>query len=247
MMRIGLFTDAHFAEGLTANKTRMCWKSLDKVKRLLAAFAGMDFAVQLGDLINACGDPDKDMENIRKMQHVLAEGGIECFGVLGNHDVESARKAVFLPGHARGYYHFDRENVRFIVLDGNFTSEMISYEDAEWDWTDSYIPNEQLAWLADTLAQTEGKAVILCHQNLDARANDPHVVKNSEEARRILEESGKVIAVIQGHCHSGCFQVINSIPYYTLKALCEGEAIPYAEAVIDGNGIRVVEKELTKE
>jgi alkaline phosphatase len=37
-----------------------------------------------------------------------------------------------------------------------------------------------------------------------------------------LEESGKVIAVLQGHRHEGGFSTINGIPYFTFKGLVEG-------------------------
>ena len=51
---------------------------------------------------------------------------------------------------------------------------------------------------------------------------DPHVVKNQEAVRKILQENGQVLAVLQGHCHAGAFSVEKGIPYLTLKALVDG-------------------------
>ena len=38
----------------------------------------------------------------------------------------------------------------------------------------------------------------------------------------MLEKSGKVIAVLQGHRHEGGFSTINGIPYFTFRGLIEG-------------------------
>lgn len=246
MIRIGIFTDAHYAKGLTTCSTRTCWQSMKKAETVLGVLRDTELIVQLGDLINISGDAEQDMENIRSMQELLAHCGKICLSVLGNHDVEAAEKRIFLPDAELGYYYADMDGVRLIVLDGNYTSDGISYEDAEWDWTDSFIPEHEMKWLRETLKTAPGKAVVFCHQNLDDRGGDPHVIKNADEVRRVLEESGKVIAVLQGHCHSGCVNERNGILYHTFRALCEGDGIPCAVAEIDGNMIRIEERELTE-
>ena len=40
--------------------------------------------------------------------------------------------------------------------------------------------------------------------------------------RRVLEDSGNVLAVFQGHDHVGDHRAINGIHYYTLIAVVEG-------------------------
>ena len=246
MIRIGVFTDAHYAEGLTTCNTRTCWQSLQKVEKVFSVLSDADAFVQLGDLINISGDRETDQRNIRAMQELLNGCGKPCFSVLGNHDTEAARKEVFLPGREKGYYYADMDGVRLVFLDGCFTSDGVSYEDAEWDWTDSLIPEEELDWLRRALTEASGRIVVFCHQNLDARENDPHVVKNADEVRRILEESGRVSAVLQGHCHSGCRNVQNGVLYHTFRALCEGDAIPCAMVTIDGQRIQIEEMELNR-
>ena len=42
--------------------------------------------------------------------------------------------------------------------------------------------------------------------------------------REILQQSGKVIAVFQGHKHEGDYNKIEDIHYYTLKGMIEGPA-----------------------
>lgn len=247
MMKLGVFTDAHYAAGVTELGTRTCSRSLDKVKRILDALSGeVDAFVQLGDLINVSGSAEEDEKNIRAMQNLLNGCGKDCMSVLGNHDVEAARKSVYLPQYDRGYYSFDADGTRFIVLDGNFVSSGESYEDVEWDWTDSLIPQEELDWLDRTLDSAE-RAVVFCHQNLDERPGDPHVIGNAGKVREILEASGRVTHVLQGHCHSGCVTEKNGIVYHTFRALCEGSRIPCAVVTVEDGRVYIEERELSGE
>ena len=49
-------------------------------------------------------------------------------------------------------------------------------------------------------------------------------MNNAAEVRQILQKSGKVLAVFQGHHHVGSLQRMEDIHYYTLKAMVEGPA-----------------------
>ena len=50
----------------------------------------------------------------------------------------------------------------------------------------------------------------------------PYGVKSAPTVRRILEESGKVLAVFQGHNHINDHKEIGGIHYCTLAAVIEG-------------------------
>ena len=54
-----------------------------------------------------------------------------------------------------------------------------------------------------------------------------HVIRNASEVRELPEASGKVKLVLRGHYHPGAEAVVSGIPYLTVSALCEGEAIPF--------------------
>jgi alkaline phosphatase len=81
----------------------------------------------------------------------------------------------------------------------------------------------QLAWLRADLAASEGGAVVFVHQLLDGQGSV--YVKNAPEVRRILQESGKVLAVFQGHHHEGSYSRIEGIHYYTLQGVVEGQGL----------------------
>ena len=63
--------------------------------------------------------------------------------------------------------------------------------------------------------------------------------RNAPEVREILEKSGKVLAVFQGHDHKGAYNNMNAIHYYTLPALVASSGLEnnaYAVVQIRGDG-----------
>ncbi len=59
-------------------------------------------------------------------------------------------------------------------------------------------------------------------------------VKNCPEMRKFFEESGKVLAVFQGHSHQNDLKDISGIHYCTLVAMVEGSGA-------ENNGYSVME------
>ncbi|MFY8199733.1 MAG: metallophosphoesterase family protein, partial [Pirellula staleyi] len=87
-------------------------------------------------------------------------------------------------------------------------------------WNDANIPAAELEWLQADLKSTDRKTVVFAHQRLDV-SND-HGVRNCLEVRRVLQDSGKVSAVLQGHSHQNDLKDIGGIHYCTLVAMVEG-------------------------
>ena len=75
------------------------------------------------------------------------------------------------------------------------------------------FPAEEVDWLTADLKATDKKVVVFAHQRLDV-AND-YGVKNAAEVRKVLEGSGKVLAVFQGHSHKNDYKEIGGIHYCT--------------------------------
>jgi len=75
------------------------------------------------------------------------------------------------------------------------------------------------------LAKSKGRpTVVFIHQNLHDE-KDVHGVKNAPEVRAILEASGDVIAVFQGHMHPGGLVRLGGVTYCTLRAMVEGPGL----------------------
>ena len=75
--------------------------------------------------------------------------------------------------------------------------------------------------LKNELARINGEAIVFMHQNIDPAIHVSHRLCNDSAVRSVLEESGKVKLVIQGHYHPGNENTVNGIRYLTLPAMCE--------------------------
>lgn len=250
--RFGLFTDAHYADRDPANN-RYYRDSADKIARCVNGFneGSLDFAIELGDFKDQDATPTEE-RTIAYLRH--AEGLFKQFKgpryhVLGNHDMDGISKAQFQAEientgieASRTFYAFDTPVMRGIVLDACFTSEGKDYERGQFDWKDANIPKPQLAWLESTLNEGVKPAVVFCHQRLDGEGD--LFVKNASDVRAVLEKSGKVRAVFQGHDHRGARETINGILYLTLQGMVEGPGpanVPSAVVEIHATGDMKVE------
>jgi hypothetical protein len=190
----------------------------------------VDFLIELGDFKDQDRPPveKNTLSYLQAVEKVFRNFNGPTYHVLGNHDMDSISKRQFLkqinntnidPG--RSYYSFDSNGLHFVVLDANFRADGADYDHGNFDWTDANIPTKELLWLRNDLTSTPGPVIVFIHQLLDGKGSV--YVKNAEQVRQILEASGKVLAVFQGHHHSGSYNNIAGIHYYTLKALVEGQ------------------------
>jgi len=189
----------------------------------------VDFLVELGDFKDQNSPPveQKTLSYLRAVESVLHKFNGPTYHVLGNHDEDSISKQQFLANInntsinlTKSYYSFDYNGVHFIVLDANYKSDGTDYDHSNFDWTDANVPPAELQWLKQNLAASQGAVIVLIHQLLDGTGS--YYVKNAAEVRQVIEQSGKVLAVFQGHHHEGSYSRIKGIHYYTLKALVEG-------------------------
>jgi predicted phosphodiesterase len=229
-VRFGVVTDCHYAD-IDSSGARFYGQSLEKLAACVATMRAekVDFLVELGDL--------KDQDKSPVEQYTLvyldrAEAVFERFGgpqyhVLGNHDMDSLSKQQVLArirntgsDPARSYYSFDVRGLHCIVLDANYRTDGVEYDHGSFDWTDTNIPAVELDWLRRDLTAARAPVVVFVHQLLDGTGSE--YVKDAAQVRQILEQSGKVLVVFQGHRHQGQVQQIHGIHYYTLKAVVEG-------------------------
>jgi len=229
-VRIGIVTDCHYANADTAG-TRFYRESFDKLIECVELMNAekVNFLVELGDFKDQSKPPDEDktLVYLQTIEKVLHDFDGSTYHVLGNHDMDSISKEQFLTRventgipFSRSYYSFDTNGLHCIVLDANFKTDGADYDHGDFDWTDANIPPAELDWLEQDLASASGPAIVFIHQMLDGTGSV--YVKNAAEVRQILETSGKVLAVFQGHHHPGSYSNIAGIHYYTLKALVEG-------------------------
>lgn len=249
-MKFGVFTDLHYSD--KENDAERFFQNVpEKLERCINFFRKekVDFMICLGDLLDLGKQKQGQEQRLCDIQKIIKESEIPFYLCLGNHDIDAFpwRKILeqFQPGRKSGYYSFDWDRFHFAVLDTNYDIQGKHYREETMQWDQLYINEEQLCWLKKDLAETEKQTLILTHGNLDHRRKngktDPHVVKNQEAVQRILSgEREKVLAVLQGHCHTGAFFIQDGIPYITLKALVDGkENVPLLIVQAEQEGLAI--------
>lgn len=238
-LRLGLITDLHYADKPAAG-TRYYRESLGKLVEAAGQFSkhNLNF-VELGDLIDAADAVQTEQRYLTAINREFSAISHDRHYVLGNHCVDMLTKAEFLDGveQKRSYYSFDRGDFHFVVLDACFRNDGQPYGRKNSKWNDTNIPAAEMEWLKADLNSTSKNTVIFAHQRLDV-SND-YGVRNCPAVRRVFEESGKVLAVFQGHSHENDLNEMEGIHYCTLVAMVEGSGVEnsgYSVVAIEANG-----------
>jgi hypothetical protein len=231
----------------------------------------VDFLIELGDIKDQDETPEEanTLSYLEAIEDVFQGFDGPTYHVIGNHDVDSIWKVDYLEGventgidPSRSYYSFDINGLHCIVLDANYEKvnddvyneyDMLM-NNISFDWTNTYIPPDELAWLEADLAATTNPTIVFIHQMLAGSEYLPykwyHLVKNDNDVEGpeemhvlpILESAPhKVLAVFQGHHHDGDYVEINGIHYYTLKALVEGSYYDDGNKIQENNSYAIVE------
>jgi len=229
-VRFGLVTDCHYADADPVG-TRFYRESLDKLAECVDRMNAerVDFLIELGDFKDQNQPPveEKTLAHLQRVEAVFRRFRGPRYHVLGNHDMDSLSKQQFLVhventgiDAERSFYSFDVAGLHCLVLDANYRADGSAYDHGNYDWKDANVPAHELAWLRQELAGSRGPVVVFIHQLLDGTG--AVYVKNAPDVRQILEASGRVLAVFQGHHHPGAYSHLNGIHYYTLPGLIEG-------------------------
>ncbi|MCL4192386.1 MAG: metallophosphoesterase [Thermoguttaceae bacterium] len=244
LVRIGLLTDLHHADRPPSG-SRYYRETLSKCTEAADHFRRdkVDHVAELGDLIDSADSLETEKGYLRRIRRELAAAPGTHHFVLGNHCVSALTKPEFLEivGQERSYYSFETGGHRIVVLDACFRGDGEPYGRHNFTWTDANIPAEEIDWLRSELKAVSNGAIVLVHQRLDAEP--PYGIKNAAEVRKVLEDSGRVLAVLQGHYHPGDYREVKGIHYCTLSAMIEGsgpENNAYAVMdVLPGGAIRI--------
>ena len=239
-LRVGLVTDLHYADKPPAG-TRHYRESLAKLQEAAIQFKRDEpaFLVELGDLIDAADSVKVEQRYLKTVNREFSAICGDRHYVLGNHCVDTLKKEEFLGEveQEKSFYSFDRGGYHFVVLDSCFRADGVPYARKNFEWTDANLPPAELEWLEADLNATDKPVIAFAHQRLDV--SNHYGVRNNADARKILESSGKVLAVFQGHSHQNDINEIGGIHYCTLAAMVEGSGDQnngYSLMEIEANG-----------
>ena len=245
LLKVGLVTDMHYADKPTRG-SRHYRETLSKLEEAADRFRQEkpDMIAELGDFIDAADTVATEQSYLKTINQQFVPICQDRHYVLGNHCVDTLKKEEFLGAveQKKSYYSFDRRGIHFVVLDSCFRSDGEPYGRKNFKWTDANVPPEELEWLASDLKSTDKPTIVFAHQRLDVSNN--HGVRNCGDVRKILEASGQVKAVFQGHSHQNDLKEIAGIHYCTLVAMVEGsgkENNAYTMMRVAGDGSLILE------
>jgi len=226
-MKIAIVSDVHLGPGGFSKGVQR--KLTTQAPALLADFVAStngetfpSFVVQLGDLIEDT-DRTTDLQNYRHGVELLRRLQAPVYHIVGNHDEAHLQDEELrqLQGGQPLYGSFDAGPYHFVRLH----SQSDSGERQVW------IDRRQTAWLQADLQQNARPTLVFVHHSLadqDLRGNfwfeeqpESCLVANRHEVRRLLEASGQVLAVINGHLHWNRLDVHSGIAYITVQSLVE--------------------------
>lgn len=225
-MKIGIFTDSHYSSAeLTCGK-RFNSRSLGKIQEAMRYFEeqGCEWVLCLGDLIDHEDEHEKVMSNLRQVAEVFHASSLPVISLMGNHDGFALTQDEFygVLGEACRPRTMELENTTLLFLDCCHTSDGVHYApEGSHDWTDAFLPHPEE--LQKTLAEAQSPVCLFMHQNVSPGIRSDHCLTNAWAVRRIIEESGKVKRVYQGHYHPGQTETSHGVEYITFPAMCEQE------------------------
>lgn len=233
LLRFGMFSDIHYAERDPTGK-RFYRQSLAKVKEAVDFMnqEKVDFVIELGDFKDQDETPNEanTLKYLTDIEAAFQKFDGPTYHVLGNHDMDGISKQQYLERventgipSAKSYYSFTKNGFHFVVLDGNFTANEVAYDHGNFSWNDALISKEQMVWLEDDLKTNDFPTIVFIHQMLEESKGVNYAVKNAQQVRSVLEKSGKVVCVFEGHVHEEIYKLINGIHYYSVNAVIEGD------------------------
>jgi manganese-dependent ADP-ribose/CDP-alcohol diphosphatase len=241
LFSFGLIADIQYCDCEPAG-TRYYRSSLSKLEEAVRSFRTENpaFVVNLGDMI------EKKIESYKPVFSILDTAGFKIYNLTGNHDysVEPGQKKRIPPlkSSKEGYYSFNYENFRFIILNGNelstyATSNKSMIKDVNeyimklkndgevngLDWNGG-MSSKQLLWFSDQLMKSEKnneKVFIMCH--FPVFPENVHNLLNYRDVLTILNGYTNIIAWFNGHNHAGNYGNFNMIHFVTMKGMVETE------------------------
>ncbi len=216
-VRFSVFADLHYRVD--------AWNGVSERLEAILARAERKKA----DFVMHCGDFCHDVVAARRLIDRYNDSEIPAYHTMGNHDFERTDgldTVLQAYGMKRNYYYFDRKGIRFVSLDTNYYrtegGEVRHYADsdvyAKCHQKELLIPEEEMAFLRETIASSPGPLVLFSHGSV-AR---PGSVANREEVLALLESfsrrNNRVLLWINGHHHRNNLQIIGNTAFFDLNS-----------------------------
>jgi Icc protein len=227
-MRAAFISDVHigpsgYFNGIRRKLTEYSEEYINSFVDRVSASSDYTFAIHLGDLIQD-DNRQADILNYKKGVELFSNCAVPFHHLVGNHDsvyLSLSEVASFL-GYESLFYSFDADLVHCVIMYSHVPVPKIP---------GIVVPDDQLTWLEEDLKSTNLPTIIFIHHSLadqDLTGNpwfegrpDDCLISNRKEVRKIITDSAKVIAVVNGHLHWNKVNMHDGIPYITVQSAIE--------------------------
>jgi 3',5'-cyclic-AMP phosphodiesterase len=182
-----------------------------------------DAVVHLGDAIEDEGSA-LDRERYQLVVDTLGKLRCPVFHVAGNHDSVHLSDADLLEiwgqGSERTHYARDIGGYRLVALHTHeIKDQRVFVEEAQLVWLEAELCREGPPVIL-VMHHSAADQVLLGNRWFEGR---PHIclVQERKRLREIVERSGRVLCVVNGHLHWNQLTVHGGVPYVTVQSLIE--------------------------
>ena len=216
-VRFSVFADIHIHNHWAPGSIDRLNAILDRAKR-----EEVDFVIHCGDF---CTPP-----GYLEALEIYNNFELPTYHVMGNHDFDQLPHDEVLKAYGlkSGYYYFDKNGFRFIVLDENYCridGEDVPYSAGNYfkhPTCREYISQEQIVWLEKTVMSSPYPMVVLSHGSLQLEDVRGGAVRNREDVQSIFRkahESGKrILMCINGHYHVDYMRIYEHVCYFDVNS-----------------------------
>ena len=249
-MKFAIISDIHFGEehahkDIIRKLSRHAMPLLQGFVDSMNSSIRPEFVVNLGDAINDMSH-DIDVEHLTAVLAAFKNMQAPTSHLMGNHEQQTidTEELKTILGLESLYYSADIGEYHLVFLFSRASAG-----------EDSTIDEAQRAWLQKDLQGTSKQTLVFVHHALSDQdltgnfwfegAPNKALIRNRAEVREILERSGRVIAVFNGHVHWNRMDVQSGIPYFSITSIVENfrnddtPSDSYAVVEVDGDSITV--------
>lgn len=219
----------------------------------------LSFIINLGDLIQATNNKEKDFNNLKYILNKLKKLNIQIYNVLGNHElknVNSNKEVLNILDYKKSSYSFDYNEYHFLVVGTDINNN-------DKDFKTQYVSKEDLLWIKKDLENNKNKKIIVfCHfgiiEDKDLMSNywaytvdgENLMIRNRKELLDLLSNYN-IMGMFCGHQHWTKKLTYKNYNCYMLGSLTENinsDGIPdgvYFDVTLDNENIIVKEEHIT--